>query len=233
MGGDGGVIASNRRYMRGVGFKEGCDTSKDTQIEQEEANRRLRTCALSGTTLSPESEPIVACAYGRLYTKEAALASLLARKSGGAQEGEQLGKHVRGLKDLFPVHFSWNKNSAGHSVPICPVTGRELNGLLPCRVVVRSKEGKDTKRGSEVNVLSDRAWEEMGIEAAKTEYGPIERRIRLAPPQGALKEMKKEWEEHMENISKKKKKKKIGHSKKRTHDSEGATNVSKKVVKEN
>ena len=81
MGGDGGVIASNRRYMRGAGTADHTgDVSRsnsgaDADVVRQEAARAMRFCALSQKPLE-DGAAIVACPYGRLYLKEAALEAL-------------------------------------------------------------------------------------------------------------------------------------------------------------
>jgi len=78
MGGDGGVIASNRRYMRGAGTADatgdsarGGNESIDPAVAEVEARRAMVTCALSGRPLQFGERTVVTCPYGRLYHKEA------------------------------------------------------------------------------------------------------------------------------------------------------------------
>ena len=73
MGADGGTISTNRKYLRAA--KSGAATG-NTRREQRERQRaeELTTCALGGAPLSP---PVVACALGYLYNKDAVIRFLL------------------------------------------------------------------------------------------------------------------------------------------------------------
>lgn len=218
MGGDGGVIASNRRYMRGAGTADstGDYNSKngrthDAALVQEEAARAMVTCAISGQALDFE-QAIVVCPYGRLYQKEAALEALLRRK-----ETKEL-KHVRGLKDFRPVRFhlvegSGESKGKSNKKPACPVTGRELNGTIAAYAVFPGKEG-------EVNVLSDKALEGEMKKLILSEYGPVETRIRLIPPPEVLEDIQAKWEKKLAE-----KKNKKSSTKKRKRDEGGPKSV--------
>jgi len=221
MGGDGGVVATNRRYMRGAGTAKDhhtADTHKSTAVDLTEAERErvqqiMQNCAVTGFPLDFSScssvdvkdtrrnfSLIVACPYGRLYNREAAVESLLRRmeqshgelSSNAATADGSIGWHVRGLKDLYPVHFHEEINDSRNQIesyPTCPITGVDLNGMHPTYVVV-SKE-KNKKKLTELsdafatksNVISEKALKEMGTEALETEYGLFEL-VRLAPPPG-------------------------------------------------
>lgn len=177
------MIASNRKYMRGAGSADQtADARRDKHDEKESMLERMRTCHLSKTTLSFH-QSIVACAYGRLYSKEAAVEALLRRKQ---SEKDELGSHIRGLKDLYPVHFHLTTNAAGNDVPTCPVTGVELNGNHPAFLI------HNKKNVERPNVLSERAVKEIGMEALQDDYGPFDREnmIRLAPPESMMREIR-------------------------------------------
>jgi hypothetical protein len=262
MGGDGGVVATNRRYMRGAGSAcHTADTKRASASQVAEAEREsivetMKSCSITGNKLNYD-EDIVACPYGRLYGKEAAVKALLRRLeeekhandgatgSGSASANTtsmdgarnmDIGRHVRGLKDLKPVRFALmtktSDNASGKGprgqdkqiVPICPITSIELNGLQPAFLIVKKKE-KKRKNGTngtssnqqnedQPNVLSEKAIKEMGIEALQEEYGPFvqEDLIRLAPNPGIiLDEIKSKLEEKREieqkSLSSKKKRK--------------------------
>ncbi|EEC45570.1 predicted protein [Phaeodactylum tricornutum CCAP 1055/1] len=182
MGGDGGVIASNRRYMRGAGAADHTgdsarQTKLDPAVEKEEIQRSMKFCALSGQPLEFGKQTIVVCPYGRLYHKEAAVEALLRRKQ---TDQDELGGHIRGLKDLHEVHFSLL-----NSMPICPITGNDLNGNIPAYVVIPGKP-------DEVNALSKKGMEQVDKQTIVADYGPIERKIRLAPPAAILDILKNE-----------------------------------------
>lgn len=199
MGGDGGVIASNRRYMRGAGTAEHKE-HRDEELQRQEIARTMQRCAASGQPLQFSSTTIVTCPYGNLYHKEAAVEALLRRK----QEEILIGDHIRGLKDLHEVRFHLTKTVDGSHIPTCPITGRELNGNIPAVALIPGKAGQ-------CNVVSERGIKEMGPDF-EAEYGPIEDKIRLAPPSDILAEMKAKLEEKR-FLSKKSKKKRKEQSK--------------------
>jgi len=202
MGGDGGVVATNRRYMRGAGSADHtADSGKASAVDIAEAERErlqqmLRTCAITGTVFDFSSSGssssgcgnigageggesgIVACPYGYLYGREAAVKALLrrvqqSRKQGGGEEAStpDIGWHVRGLKDLHPVRFylaenqssgrrgrkdKYDANTDGRGdcfIPTCPLSGIELNGLQPVYVIARrcrkEKKSKTDKEQDE------------------------------------------------------------------------------------
>ena len=186
MGGDGGVIASNRKYMRGAGTADHTaddSTGRAKNKVQTDVLERMRTCHLTKAPLKfSQQQGIVACPYGRLYSKEAAVEALLRRKQTSKDE---LGSHIRGLKDLYSVRFHVTKDGDGNHVPVCPLTGVELNGKHLALLI-------SNKQGTEPNVLSERALKEMGIDALQAEYGPFEQAdmIRLAPPESAMDEIR-------------------------------------------
>lgn len=242
MGGDGGVVATNRRYMRGAG--SACHTadtkrasaSQVAEAERESVVETMKSCSITGNKLNYD-EDIVACPYGRLYGKEAAVKALLRRleeekhvndgasASNTSMDGARnmdIGRHVRGLKDLKPVRFELMSktidNASGKGprgqdkqiVPVCPITSIELNGLQPAFLIVKKKEKKrkNEKNGSngqqnedQPNVLSEKAIKQMGVEALQEDYGPFAKEdlIRLAPNPGIiLDEIKSKLEEKRE-----------------------------------
>jgi len=107
MGGDGGVVATNRRYMRGAGSADHtADSSRASALDVAEAEKErlqqgMRMCAITGQSFdfTPpddrvdgdtnsgskaraqnfQSTGIVVCPYGRLYSREAAVQALLRR----------------------------------------------------------------------------------------------------------------------------------------------------------
>lgn len=209
MGGDGGVIASNRKYMRGAGTADHtADTArggndKDVTLEKEELMRQMKTCAVSGQPIVyGGKQPIVVCPFGRLYHKEAVVQALLERK----QHDDARIRHIRGLKDLHEARF--------HVVdekPSCPITGLELNGLVPAYVLVPGSTNSDAPP----NVVSERAIKEMGSDALDTEYGPVKEQIRLVPPTSSLKEIQEAWRAKLDKKNGKKKSKKKDKKRKR------------------
>ena len=85
MGGDGGVIASNRKYMRGAGTADHTGDLNRHAAQKFNAQEVMKTCALTKTPLHTSvGNTIVTDPYGSLYHKEAAVQALLTRKQ--AQE---------------------------------------------------------------------------------------------------------------------------------------------------
>jgi Rtf2 RING-finger len=215
MGGDGGVIASNRKYLRGAGTADHTGDSQrhtektsDKQVSQE----LLRLCYLTKAPLFQTNQAIVADPYGRLYHKEAVVEALLRRKH--PSEQDEFGPHVRGLKDLHPVRFHLN-----HQIPMCPVTGAELNGQQPAFLIPQHphQHNNNSYDKDGVNVISERAIKEMGVEALQSDYGPFERSslVRLAPPPSMMEEIieavRIQQEHELTRQSKKEKKRKLKH----------------------
>lgn len=226
MGGDGGVIASNRRYMRGAGSAE-CTAdhprrTKGTDGPAANITRELMTtCALTKVPLEFGTQAIVACPFGFLYHKEAAVQALLRRReqqsasSNAAAAEDELGPHIRGLKDLYPVHFhliqpsttptnttTGQDTSSNHHrlVPACPVTGTELNGTMRALLLVSTDKKGNANRESKINVISERALKEMGMESLQAEFGPFDpnRMIRLAPLPCMMEQLQEELQKQRE-----------------------------------
>lgn len=141
MGNDGGVIAVKRKFMR-----HGNTKARSEKQDQEALKaQRASTCALSA---EPLSEPVVACALGNLYNKQALLERLLA-KTLPAQF-----RHISSLKDVVNCRFSVDgdtKERGGHLGVYCPITMAEFNGKLPfvvlpsCGCVVSERAMKEVQ----------------------------------------------------------------------------------------
>jgi hypothetical protein len=199
MGGDGGVIASNRKYMRGAGSADHTADSERHQQQQKSFNAQeaMTTCALTNTKLSKES-PMVACAYGKLYHKEAAIQTLLLRRKGKAPQTQaqqqqtqtdDLGEQVRKLSDLYDVRFHYENNGAtSTTTATCPITSKVLNGSISAILLVPGK-------AETPNVVSESAFSLLPETELETEYGPIQQKIRLAPPKTMLEQIKKQVQE--------------------------------------
>jgi hypothetical protein len=224
MGGDGGVIASDRRYMRGAGQADSTGDSKRAsksalaEAEREAQIQGMTTCAITGGKLDYNN--VVVCPFGRLYNREAAVEALLRRKTKSTNHKDdatmELGWHVRGLKDLHSARFQLVQkasNGVDTSIPICPITSVELNGIQPAFLIVNGKgkkNGGPSARDVAPNVLSEKAIKEMGIDALQEEYGPFEKDdlIRLVPPSIMLNEIKEKLQAERENAKSHKKKRK-------------------------
>mmetsp|Transcript_16714 Transcript_16714/g.23577 ORF Transcript_16714/g.23577 Transcript_16714/m.23577 type:complete len:326 (+) Transcript_16714:49-1026(+) len=244
MGGDGGVIASNRKYLRGAGTADHTADHKRSQqqrsgfaAEKEAAKECMTTCSVSGKKIDfagDGTSGIVVCPFGRLYNREAALEALIRRKqqqdeqTANSDEDEryELGNHIRGMKDLYPAIFDTKKDSNGNVLPVCPLTGVELNGQSPAFLLNNSSKKKKKNKRKEIddleeqssswNVVSERAIKEMGMKALQTELGPFNENdmVRLAPPSSMLESIqqklseKREQEKSSKKLSKKDKKRK-------------------------
>jgi hypothetical protein len=185
MGGDGGTKAVNRSYLRGAGAASTtADSARhkdaiDPAVTQEEAARAMKTCALTDLPLDFGS-PIVVCPYGRLYNKEAVVEALIRRKNPEIKNGDRLlGDHIRGLKDVYDVRFKVEGSN-----PICPVTGRLLNGKIAAYAFIPSP-------GNHVNVVSEYAIKELGEDTIIHDHGKnSSQKIRLVPPPDLLSKIK-------------------------------------------
>ena len=209
MGGDGGVIASNRKYLRGAGTADHTGDSQrnaDKTCSDKEVSQELMSlCYLTKAPLILNQAAIVADPYGRLYHKEAAVEALLRRKHNSNKD--EFGPHVRGFRDLMDVRFHV---SNGTAMPSCPVTGEELNGQHPA-LLIRNNHTTGA------NVISERAIKEMGAVDLQSEFGPFDvvtDLVRLAPPPAMMDEIveairvQHEQERTQEKSSKKSKKRK-------------------------
>lgn len=211
MGGDGGVIANQRRFMRA------CAESRE-----KEGNRSIRDEKFARTAYCSQSaeilqEPIVACQLGFLYNKESILTALINKSLNPAFS------HIRTLKDLKTLILTKNPeyNAANRlddstnssSMFICPISRLEFHGLHPFSFIWTTGY-----------VLSDRAIKEIGIAGLQAEYGPfeeddifrlipseeeltsikervLERRARLKAEKDALKDTKKRRHEKITSSS--------------------------------
>jgi len=204
MGGDGGVIASSRKFMRGAGTAD-CvgDLHKHAAAQKFNAKEAMTTCALTKTPLytntnnsnSSTTSTIVADPYGSLYHKEAAVRALLKRKQQGHDDSnncssfnentnntEAIGPQVRRLADLYEVRFHRDEPTA---TPTCPISGKALNGIIAAIVLVPGKEGMP-------NVVSESILSRLNPEELEAEFGAVGKKVRLAPNTSVLLEQIKE-----------------------------------------
>lgn len=164
MGNDGGVIAVKRKFMR-----HGNTKARGEKVDQEALRvQKAQTCAISE---EPLREPIVACALGNLYNKQALLEHLLAKTMPARFQ------HISSLKDVVTCNFSKNQ-SESENLFYCPVTMLEFSGKQPfvvvptCGCVVSERSlkevqtneclvcGKATKNEKPIALfLSDEAYE--------------------------------------------------------------------------
>mmetsp|Transcript_6620 Transcript_6620/g.11103 ORF Transcript_6620/g.11103 Transcript_6620/m.11103 type:complete len:320 (+) Transcript_6620:82-1041(+) len=175
MGGDGGVIATKRAFVRGA---KSDDKDQEQKSLKHHQVMRTRTCALSSELLQ---EPIVCCELGNLYNKEAVLQALLEKKLPSSFS------HIRGLKDLKTLVLCLNPNFS-HNDEVegemrarysCPVTKMEFNSNHPFIVIWTTG-----------HMLSEKIVRELGVEALQDEYGPFsaDDLIKLIPLEDELDE---------------------------------------------
>ena len=132
MGNDGGTIATQRSYVRGARLNHNDATKKASADTAEGREEVLNTCALTGAKLNHGVDAIVACPYGRLYLKEAVIQALLRRAQAAFDSQQQIGQHIRGLKDLYDVKLSPGS--------LCPITGQNLiSGSIACFLIASKR----------------------------------------------------------------------------------------------
>jgi len=126
MGNDGGSIPDRRDLVRTKAKAEQADKANQQRA-------RWFFCALSKKKLQ---EPIVACALGKLYNKDAILEYLLDRGAYG--DGEDICGHIRSLKDLKTLKLTLNSlkappvdASSNYAPFVCPLNLKEMNGSQP------------------------------------------------------------------------------------------------------
>ena len=190
MGGDGGVIAAKREYMRAGGSKELHD-EEGKSVKQIQI-LRSKSCSLSQKELE---DPVVACELGNLYNKEAVLGYLLDKKIPSELS------HIRKMKeDVKEAKFHVSSSGARS----CPLTGLDFNGMIPFVLV-----------WSTGFVLSEKAVKEMGIYSLQEEYGPFSEDdlVKLLPLDDDLESMKERMKARKEKRMMSKKKKRSGDEK--------------------
>ncbi|KLO17577.1 DUF602-domain-containing protein [Schizopora paradoxa] len=130
MGNDGGSIPDRRDLVRTKPKAEQADKANQTRA-------RWFFCALSKRRLE---EPVVSCALGKLYNKDALLEYLLDKSAYG--DGEEICGHIKSLKDVKTLKLSPNpapslpsegstNASAERAQFICPLNLKEMNGAQP------------------------------------------------------------------------------------------------------
>lgn len=176
MGGDGGVIATQRKYLRASkdASNEIGDSKSRSQLED-----KTKYCSYDS---QPLTDYIVVCKLGNFYNKETIINALLNKS---IQKSEF--RHIKGLKDIKDAKFKLNsKNDStaqllGKLKYVCPVTGDELNGIHPFYII-----------WSTGIIISKRALREVGIFNLNEEYGPFQESdlIKLFPCNEELLAMK-------------------------------------------
>ncbi|TFL06578.1 DUF602-domain-containing protein [Pterulicium gracile] len=129
MGNDGGSIPDRRDLVRTKKKGEQADKANQTRA-------KWAFCALSKL---PLQEPVVSCALGKLYNKDAVLEYLLDKGAFG--DGQNICGHIRSLKDVKTLKLTANPAPAREASTsvitpdraqfVCPLTLKEMNGVQP------------------------------------------------------------------------------------------------------
>jgi len=201
MGGDGGVIANQRKYLRS------CAEAKTTETEVVERDALIERTKFCSFSSQPLTEPIVACQLGLLYNKEALLNALIDKSLHDSNNTNTNSmnnnfNHIRGLRDVKDLKLTINPNhstSNDSSKYICPITREEFNGLHSFVVI-----------WSTGFVISEKALKVMGIEGLQADFGPFtsDDVVKLLPSTDEVPTILKKLNEKRENekLSKKSKK---------------------------
>ncbi|KAJ8587098.1 DUF602-domain-containing protein [Rhizopogon salebrosus TDB-379] len=168
MGNDGGSIPDRRDLVRNKPKAEQADKANQTRA-------RWFFCALSKR---PLQEPIVSCALGKLYNKDAIIEHLLDKTAYG--DAAKICGHIRSLKDIKVLKLTLRSppppsdSSADVARFVCPLTFKEMNGgqpfvyILSCGCVF-SQSGLRTVLGSSSPHGDATAEESNGSSADKNE----------------------------------------------------------------
>lgn len=113
MGNDGGSIPKRVDLVKTK--RERVIGNKKTILKE-----RFKSCAFTNQRLKP---PVVVCRRGFIFNKESLLKSIIKKDL-----PEEL-KYIRKLKDIRDVKISANLNKNSNYPLICPLTGKELNGI--------------------------------------------------------------------------------------------------------
>ncbi|CAA7266372.1 unnamed protein product [Cyclocybe aegerita] len=180
MGNDGGSIPDRRDLVRSKPKAEQADKANQVRA-------KWFFCALSKRKLQ---EPVVSCALGKLYNKDAIIEYLLDKSAYG--DGETICGHIRSLKDVKTLKLTPNSTplssastEASERVQfVCPLNLKEMNGVQPFVYIstcgcVFSQAGLKTVARS----ASPKEKEEKGKEKEK-EPTPDQESLDLCPQCG-------------------------------------------------
>ena len=212
MGGDGGVLPTGRKFIRGCG-KSVEDKKEDGKNITKAQVMRTTICAQCS---EPLTEPVVACEMGNLYNKEAILSAFINKTL------NPLYAHVRGMKDIKTLKFTPNpaysiqNESNGESRPkyVCPLTSMEFNGIHPFIVIWTTGF-----------VIAEKAIREIGIDGLQQDYGPFtsDDIVHLIPNEDDIKDQKEDMDLRREIAQNLKNEKKDSKKSKRSLDITSST----------
>ncbi|KAG8962284.1 hypothetical protein FRC03_004396 [Tulasnella sp. 419] len=126
MGNDGGSIPDRRDLVK----------SKPKAEQADKNNQTIAAWFFCALSKRPLQEPIVSCALGKLYNKDALIEYLLDKSMYG--DGEEICGHIKSLKDVKTLRLTPNpareaNTSSGDTKKglfICPLTLKEMSGTL-------------------------------------------------------------------------------------------------------
>ncbi|KAG1829984.1 Rtf2 RING-finger-domain-containing protein [Suillus variegatus] len=162
MGNDGGSIPDRRDLVKNKKKAEQADKANQTRAV-------WFFCALSKR---PLQEPIVSCALGKLYNKDAIIEHLLDKTAYG--DAAKICGHIRSLKDIKVLKLTQISPppppdlSADVAKFVCPLTFKEMNGgqpfvyILTCGCVF-SQSGLRTVLGSSPSNGNTAADEQLEV----------------------------------------------------------------------
>ncbi|KAL8286997.1 hypothetical protein RQP46_004003 [Phenoliferia psychrophenolica] len=164
MGNDGGSIPKRDDLVK----TKRADQKADKQSQH---RQKWSYCALSK---QPLRAPIVSCALGKLYNKEAVIAHLLASPPSSTpfgSDGLLVASHIRSLRDLATLSLTPNptlltqsalefesssnigtQENQPTSAFVCPISLREMNGTVkfvyrrPCGCVMSESSLKEMRK---------------------------------------------------------------------------------------
>ncbi|KAG1814327.1 DUF602-domain-containing protein [Suillus subaureus] len=125
MGNDGGSIPDRRDLVK----------SKKKAEQADKANQTRAVWFFCALSKRPLQEPIVSCALGKLYNKDAIIEHLLDKTAYG--DAEKICGHLRSLKDIKVLKLTPRSpppppdSSADVVKFVCPLTFKEMNGGQP------------------------------------------------------------------------------------------------------
>ncbi|KAG1908816.1 Rtf2 RING-finger-domain-containing protein [Suillus fuscotomentosus] len=162
MGNDGGSIPDRRDLVK----------SKKKAEQADKANQTRAVWFFCALSKRPLQEPIVSCALGKLYNKDAIIEHLLDKTAYG--DAAKICGHIRSLKDIKVLKLTQISpppppdSSADVAKFVCPLTFKEMNGgqpfvyILTCGCVF-SQSGLRTVLGSSPSNGNTTADEQLEV----------------------------------------------------------------------
>jgi len=126
MGNDGGSIPDRRDLVK----------SKPKAEQADKNNQTIAAWFFCALSKRPLQQPIVSCALGKMYNKDALLEYLLDKSAYG--DGADICGHIKSLKDVTTLTLTPNPSydpssdeTFKHPPFTCPLTLKEMSGSLP------------------------------------------------------------------------------------------------------